>query len=197
MEVKSLNNLIKAISKLPGLGPRSARRIVLYLIKNLRTVAVPLAESINVVANEVKVCEVCGNIDMNQICSICTNSERDQETLCIIEDVTDLWAIERANFYKGVYHVLGGTLSALDGRTPETLNFDSLKGRIANSNVREVIIATNATLEGQTTAFYIVDILKQFNLKISRLAHGIPMGGELDYIDEGTLALALKMRHDF
>lgn len=197
MEVKSLNDLIKTVSKLPGLGPRSARRIVLHLIKNINSIAMPLANGINKVADEVKICDVCGNVDTAPTCSICIDVDRDHETICIIEDVTDLWAIERANFYKGVYHVLGGTLSALDGRTPQTLNFASLKSRIANANVKEVIIATNATLEGQTTAFYIVDVLKPFNLKISRLAHGIPMGAELDYMDEGTLALSLKMRHDF
>lgn len=197
MELGSLAGLIKNISKLPGLGPRSARRIVLHLIKNPDTTMMPLIEMLNQVRTEIKICEKCGNVDINSPCHICTNSLRDKHTMCIVEDVGDLWAIERGDFYKGIYHILGGTISALDGRTPEKLNLHSLKDKVEKEKIKEVIIATNATLEGQTTAVYIVDLLKGSNVKFTRIAHGIPMGAELDYMDEGTLTLALKMRQDF
>ncbi len=197
MQIGSVEQLIKIIAKLPGLGPRSARRIALHLIKNSQNLMLPLADVIKQVAQEIKICKECGNIDTTSPCSICTSEKRDTTQLCVVEDVTDLWAMERGNIFKGHYHVLGGSLSALDGRTPDTLNFESLKNRVANSNFKEVIIATNATLEGQTTGFYVVDLLKPYNIKTSRLANGIPMGAELDYMDEGTLSLALKMRQDY
>ncbi len=197
MQIQSIENLIKLISKLPGLGPRSARRIVLQLIKNPQNIMLPLSQALEEVANEIKKCTLCGNVDVVSPCSICCSEKRDKETICVVEDVTDLWAIERGNFYSGQYHVLGGTLSALDGRTPDKLNMESLKARVANGNISEVIIATGATLEGQTTGYYISDMIKPFNVKSSRLAHGIPVGGELDYMDEGTLTLAMKMRQDF
>lgn len=196
MEIGAVEQLIKIISKLPGLGPRSARRIAIHLIKNSENIMLPLSEALKEVAKEIQICDSCGNIDICNPCSICENHKRDASQLCIVEDVSDLWAMERGEIFKGYYHILGGTLSALDGRTPETLNFESLQERVSNSNFKEVIIATNATLEGQTTGFYILDLLKPFDVKITRLANGIPMGAELDYMDEGTLNLALKMRQD-
>lgn len=197
MQIQSVENLIKLISKLPGLGPRSARRIALELIKNPHNLMLPLATTLQEVASEIKECKTCGNIDVQSPCSICVSEKRDAATICVVEDVTDLWAMERGSFYSGVYHILGGTLSALDGRTPDKLNFEALKNRVANGNVSEIIIATGATLEGQTTGYYISDMIKPYNVKSSRLAHGIPVGGELDYMDEGTLTLAMKMRQEF
>ncbi len=197
MEIGLLDQLIKTFSKLPGLGPRSGRRVALHLLKNKRQSMVDLADLIKLVAEEIKACNTCGNLDVKSPCSICASTLRDSELICVVEDVSDLWAIERGNIFKGTYHVLGGTLSAIDGRTPDTLNFDNLVKRISRSNVREVIIATNSTLDGQTTGFYVADLLKPFNIKASRLAHGIPIGAELDYLDEGTLSHALKMRLDY
>jgi recombination protein RecR len=193
----TLNKLIAIISKLPGLGPRSARRIVLHLMRNTHNIMLPLAEHLINTAQEIKICENCGNIDVISPCNICGDVNRDDSTICIVETISDLWALERSNFYKGKYHILGGTLSALDGRSPETLHLEQLKNKVANGNIKEVIIATNATLEGQTTGHYLVDLLAPFNIKTTRLAYGIPMGAELDYMDEGTLSLALKMRQDF
>ncbi len=195
--MNSLDDLIKIISKLPGLGPRSARRIVLHLVKNQQKILHPLIALLNQVTQEIKICEICSNIDTASPCSICNDLKRDQKLVCVVEDISDLWAMERGKFYKGTYHILGGTLSALDGRTPEKLNFESLKNRVANNDIQEIIIATNATLDGQTTGFYVADLLKAFNVRFTRLAHGIPVGAELDYMDEGTLSLALKMRQEF
>jgi len=189
--------LIKLVAKLPGLGSRSARRIVLHMVKNPDKALHPLIRLLTQVSEEIKVCEVCGNVDTVSPCHICTDHKRDQSLVCVVEDITDLWSLERSNSFKGLYHVLGGTLSALDGRTPSRLNMDSLRARVANNNIHEVIIATNATLEGQTTGFYIADMLKPFNIKATRLASGIPVGAELDYMDEGTLTLAMKLRQDF
>lgn len=197
MEIGLLDQLIKAFSKLPGLGPRSGRRIALHLLKNKRQSMLDLADLIKLVAQEIKACHECGNLDVKSPCSICESALRDKELICIVEDISDLWAIERGSIFKGIYHVLGGTLSAIDGRTPDKLNLNSLVNRVAKNNVREVIIATNSTIEGQTTGFYISDLLKPFNIKSTRLAHGIPMGAELDYLDEGTLSHALKMRLDY
>lgn len=197
LQINSLNHLIQLIAKLPGLGPRSARRLALHLVKNTNNLMLPLADALLKVAQEAKHCEICNNIDVQSPCHVCSDHSRDKTTICVVEDVADLWAVERGNIYKGTYHVLGGVLSALDGKTPDKLNFETLKLRVANNNVQEVIIATNSTLEGQTTGFYIVDLLKPFNVKTSRLASGIPIGGELDYMDEGTLLIALKSRKDF
>ena len=198
MEKGLLGQLIKSFSRLPGLGPRSARRIVLHLLsKNKYQGMLELADLIKKVAIETKNCIECGNLDVESPCSICQSTSRDKQLICIVEEVSDLWAIDRGNIFKGVYHVLGGTLSAINGRTPDKLNIDSLVKRVVNGPVTEVIIATNSTLEGQTTGFYIADLLKQYNIKSSRLAHGIPMGAELDYLDEGTLSHAIKMRHDY
>ena len=195
--MKTLDNLIKLISRLPGLGSRSARRIALHLVKNPDNMMLPLSEALQEVASSIKRCEVCGNIDLVSPCNICTDDKRDDAVICVVEDIADLWAMDRDGFFKGRYHVLGGVLSVLDGNTPEKLNFHTLKDRVANSNLREIIIATNSTVEGQTTAHYIHDMLAEHNIKITRLAHGIPMGAELDYMDEGTLSLAMRLRQDF
>lgn len=197
METSALNELIKLVAKLPGLGSRSARRIVLHMIKNPDKALHPLIRLLTQVSEEIKICENCGNVDTVSPCHICTDHKRDQSLVCVVEDITDLWSLERSNSFKGTYHVLGGTLSALDGRTPSKLNMDSLRARVANNNIQEVIIATNATLEGQTTGFYIADMLKPYNIKATRLASGIPVGAELDYMDEGTLTLAMKLRQEF
>lgn len=193
----SLDNLIKTIAKLPNLGPRSAKRIVLSMLKNPDKLMLPLAEQLIRVAGEIKTCDTCGNIDVKSPCGICESSGRDKSMICVVEDISDLWAVEKGAFYKGTYHVLGGALSALDGITPDKLNFEGLRARVANSNISEVIIATSSTINGQTTGFYISDMIKEFNIKTSRLASGIPVGAELDYMDEGTLALALKTRQTF
>jgi recombination protein RecR len=197
MKNPQLENLIKLMAKIPGLGPRSARRAILQMLTSPKAIMLPLAEALSNVAEEIVTCSICGNIDISSPCNICCDHNRDVTTLCIVETVADLWAIERANFFKGKYHVLGGTLSAIEGRTPDTLNIKQLQDRVSEGGTCEVIIATNATLEGQTTGYYILDLLKPYNIKATRLAHGIPMGGELDYMDEGTLTLALKMRYDF
>jgi len=196
-KVKSLDEMIKLIGKLPGLGPRSARRIALHLLKNTEKLMKPLSEAINLTSEEVVKCKKCGNLDSQNPCYICVDENRDRSTLCVVEDIDDLWAIERGSYYKGIYHVIGGNLSALDGRTPENLNLDSIAGRVKAEEIVEVIIATSATLEGQNTGFYISDLIKPLDVKSSRLAHGIPVGAELDYMDEGTLAMAMKMRTDF
>lgn len=194
---ENLQQLIAIFAKLPGLGPRSARRIVLHLIKNIDQKMHPLAELLKAVAFEIKTCGICGNIDTVSPCNICSNDSRDRRALCVVEHVSDLWALERTGAFSGLYHVLGGTLSALEGRTPETLSMASIPSRIISEQIDEVIIATNATLEGQTTAHYLADLLAELNIKVSRLAHGIPVGAELDYMDEGTINLALKMRNFF
>lgn len=195
--MQSLENLINLFAKLPGLGPRSARRIALYLIKDNRQFMLQLADAIAGVAEEIKICSNCGNIDTTCPCTICQDPKRDNTIICVVENIADLWAMERGNFFTGTYHVLGGALSAIDGRTPDKLNFARLRQRATGSSVQEIIVATNATLEGQTTGHYIVDMLAGLPLKISCLAHGIPVGAELDYVDEGTLTLALKLRHNY
>lgn len=196
MKNNNLDNLIKLMTRIPGLGPRSARRAVLQMLQNTTGLMIPLADALNQVASEIMICNNCGNIDISSPCHICSDKERDN-TICVVETVSDLWAIERAKFFKGKYHVLGGSLSAIEGRTPDKLNIASLQTRISAENITEVIIATNATLDGQTTGYYLLDLLKPHGIKVTGLAHGIPMGGELDYMDEGTLTLALKLRHDF
>ncbi len=178
--MQSLDNLISLLAKLPGLGSRSARRIALHLIKDNRQFMLQLAETLASVAKDIKVCTNCGNVDVSSPCAICQNPKRDTSIICVVEEIADLWAMERGNFYNGTYHVLGGSLSAIDGRTPDKLNFTKLRERAANYNVQEVIIATNATLDGQTTGHYIVDMLAGMPLKVSCLAHGIPVGAELD-----------------
>jgi recombination protein RecR len=189
-----IERLIQLLARLPGLGPRSARRAVLHLLKKKDTLLVPLAATLREVGETVHACDTCGNLDSRNPCGICTDTRRDEALLCVVESVADLWALERAGVFRGRYHVLGGTLSALDGVGPDDLNVDGLIARMQSGKVREVIIATNATVEGQTTAHYITDRLASQNVQISRLAHGVPVGGELDYLDDGTLGAALKAR---
>jgi recombination protein RecR len=198
MQENDLDNLIKIISKLPSLGPRSARRIALHLIDNKQGIMLPLMESIILVHKNIKNCKSCGNLDVTDICNICQNPKRTSDIICVVEEVSDLWAIEKAKIFNGKYHVLGGTLSAMSGKGPEDLNINSLVQNLeSNKEVKEIIIATNPTIDGQTTAYYLLEVLKDCNLKISKLAHGIPIGGELDYLDEGTLDIALKSRSNF
>jgi recombination protein RecR len=186
-----IERLIQLLAKLPGLGPRSARRAALALLKKRDTLLEPLAEAMQDAARAIKPCEICGNLDTASPCAICADPRRDGHVLCVVEDVADLWALERAGVFRGRYHVLGGALSALDGVTPEKLNVQSLVAR-ARQGVDEVILAMNATVEGQTTAHYLMDLLTE--VKVTRLAHGVPVGGELDYLDEGTLSAAFKAR---
>ena len=186
-----IERLIQLLAKLPGLGPRSARRAALALLKKRDTLLEPLADSLREAADAILTCEVCGNLDTQSPCAICSDSRRDSHVLCVVEDVADLWALERAGVFRGRYHVLGGALSALDGVTPERLNVAKLLDRV-KVGVDEVILAMNATVEGQTTAHYLMDLL--VGMKVTRLAHGVPVGGELDYLDEGTLSAAFKAR---
>jgi recombination protein RecR len=188
-----IERLIQLLSKLPGLGPRSARRAALVLLKKREGLLEPLGAAMRDAAAAIRVCEVCGNLDTVTPCSLCRDPRRDASLLCVVEDVADLWALERAGVFRGKYHVLGGALSALDGITPERLNVASLIARAA-SGVGEVILAMNATVEGQTTAHYLMDSLGPLGVKVTRLAHGVPVGGELDYLDEGTLSAAFKAR---
>jgi len=192
-----IDRLIQLLAKLPGLGPRSARRAVLYMLKRRDGFMLPLGEAIGEVAGAILPCGICGNLDTTDPCPICADPKRDGGLVCVIEDVADLWAIERTSSYAGKYHVLGGILSALDGVRPEDLNIAGLVDRASGSEVREVILAMNATVEGQSTAHYLTDRLAATGVKVSRLAHGVPIGGELDYLDEGTLAAALKARRPF
>jgi len=192
-----LDHLISLLSKIPGLGPRSARRAALQLIKKKDSLMRPLADALSAVAENVHPCATCGNLDVENPCHICENPKRDRTIICVIEEVSDLWALERSGSFRGLYHVIGGTLSALDGVGPDDLNISGLMERAAEPGLREIIIATNATVDGQTTAYYITEQLKEFDIEISRLAHGVPIGGELDYLDDGTLTTALKSRRPF
>jgi len=187
--------LIKLLARMPGLGPRSARRAALYLVKKKEALLEPLSQAMKQVAENVQICSCCGNIDTSDPCSICCDPLRDDTTLIVVEDVADLWALERAAIsMRSRYHVLGGRLSPLDGIGPDELNLSSLVTRIAQGKVKEVILAVNATVEGQTTAHYITDMISDYNVKVTRLAHGVPVGGELDYLDDGTLVAAFKAR---
>jgi recombination protein RecR len=189
-----LSHLIQLLAKLPGLGPRSARRAALFLLKRRESLMEPLAASMAETARRIRPCGICGNLDTADPCAVCRDPKRDAGLVCVVEDVADLWAIERTGAYAGRYHVLGGTLSALEGIGPEELHIDALLARCTAGGVREVILAMNATVEGQTTAHYIMDRLAGSAVAVSRLAHGVPVGGELDYLDEGTLAAALAAR---
>lgn len=189
-----IEHLIKLLSKIPGLGARSARRGVLYLLKHRETIMVPLAHALLRTANSITACGTCNNLDTVTPCRICANQSRDDATLCVVEDVSDLWALERTGAFRGRYHVLGGVLSALDGITPQDLHIPQLVSRAADPVVTEIIIALPATIAGQTTAHYLTDRLVPCNVRVTRLAHGVPMGGELDYLDDGTLTTALKSR---
>ena len=190
--MSELDTLIQLLGRLPGLGPRSARRAALHLIKRRESLLEPLAAALAKAADAIRPCPVCGNLDTVQPCAICRDPERDETMICVVEDLADLWALERTGAFRGRYHVLGGTLSALDGIGPEDLNIPRLLGRLKPG--REVILALNATVDGQTTAHYLADRLAASGVKISRLAQGVPIGGELDYLDDGTLTAALKAR---
>lgn len=197
MTHSDIDELIRLFSKLPGLGPRSARRVVLHLVRQKESLMSPLAFTLTRAMDSIRTCTTCGSLDTHDPCAICADMRRDPSVICVVEDLADLWAIERCNLYKGRYHVLGGTLSAIDDRGPAQLNIESLIGRAAKDDVKEIILATNATIEGQTTAHYLTTRLESCNVSISRLAQGIPMGGELDYLDDGTLGAALKARLPF
>lgn len=189
-----IDRLTHLIAKLPGLGPRSARRVVLFLLKRREALLAPLIEALMETSEKVQNCPVCGNWDTRVPCALCADPGRDETLLCVVEDVADLWALERSCAFKGKYHVLGGTLSALDGVRPADLRIDALVERVKTSNVTEVILALSATVEGQTTAHYVAEQLAGTDAKISHLAHGLPVGGELDYLDDGTITAALQAR---
>lgn len=194
MAVNELEALIQLMARLPGLGPRSARRAVLHLMGKRESLMLPLAASLDRVAQAIRDCSICGNLDSVEPCSICRDERREPSLLCVVEEVGDLWALERSGAFRGRYHVLGGTLSALDGRGPEELRIASLVTRAKEPAVTEVILALGATVDGQTTAHYIAERLAGVEVTVSRLAHGVPVGGELDYLDDGTLTAALKAR---
>ncbi|MCH8684940.1 recombination mediator RecR [Pedomonas mirosovicensis] len=194
MASPEIDQLTQMLAKLPGLGPRSARRAVLHLLKKRETVLVPLMAALANVNERLTTCSVCGNVDTRDPCGVCRDDRRDRTSVCVVEEVADLWALERSGLFRGVYHVLGGRLSALDGVRPEDLGIDRLVARVGQGGIHEVILAMNATLEGQTTAHYVADRLATTGVKVTQLAHGVPVGGELDYLDDGTLAQALKAR---
>jgi recombination protein RecR len=194
MASQEIETLSSALARLPGLGPRSARRAVLWLVKRRETGLRQLLAALTEVQERLIECQVCGNVDTQNPCGICADPRRDQRSLCVVEDVADLWALDRATLFTGRYHVLGGRLSALDGVRPEDLTIGPLIERVRQGGIDEVVLAMNATLEGQTTAHYIAERLEGLPVRITQLAHGLPVGGELDYLDEGTLAQALRAR---
>jgi recombination protein RecR len=194
MKHNKIERLIYLFSKLPGIGNRTAKRVVLHLIRNRDRVMMPIAESLLDAERSIKECKVCNNIDEGEICSICTSSSRDKTILCVVGSIVDLWALENAKFFQGLYHVLGGTLSSTHNRNPDDINIDKLIQRISHEKIQEVIIATNATIEGQTTALFITEKLKPLNVHITRFANGIPVGGEFDYLDEMTISAAFNLR---
>lgn len=194
MAGEQIEHLIQLLAKLPGLGPRSARRAALHLLKRREALMQPLARAIAAAAEAIHKCSACGNLDSGAVCAICRDPKRDGTVICVVEDVADLWALERAGAFGGRYHVLGGTLSALDGVGPEDLGIAELVARARDPSVTEVILAMSATVDGQTTAHYVTDRLADCQATISRLAHGVPVGGELDYLDDGTLTAALRAR---
>ncbi|HEX2217127.1 MAG TPA: recombination mediator RecR [Xanthobacteraceae bacterium] len=192
-----IERLIQLLARLPGLGPRSARRAALFLIKKREPLMAPLTAALQAALERITICRVCGNIDSQNPCTVCTDPRRDATVVVVVADVADLWALERAGALNAKYHVLGGTLSPLDGVGPQDLTIDALVTRAHAPEVAEVILALNATVDGQTTAHYITDLLANANVKVTRLAHGVPVGGELDYLDEGTLAAAIRQRTPF
>jgi recombination protein RecR len=192
-----LKVVMDLLAKLPGLGPRSGRRVALHLLKNQEKLMRPLAHALQQAADSILFCKTCGNIDTQPICAICRDQRRNKQQICVIEDVADLWAIERGNQFKGTYQVLGGVMSALEGVGPEQLNIPTLVERAQKSEVSEVILALNATVDSQTTAHYIAECLRGTNVTISALANGVPLGGELDYLDDGTISMALNARRKF
>lgn len=189
-----IERLIQLLGKVPGLGPRSARRAALHLIKKREQLLSPLTDAMQMAREKIITCETCGNIDTLSPCTLCRDTRRDETILVVVEDVADLWALERASATNGRYHVLGGVLSALDGIGPKDLALDQLVARASTGGVREVILALNATVDGQTTAHYITDLLSPYGITVTKLAHGVPVGGELDYLDEGTLSAAMRQR---
>jgi recombination protein RecR len=194
MASQEIDALAQALSKLPGLGPRSARRVVLHLMKKRESVMQPLLRALNNVNDRLVTCQTCGNVDTVNPCGICCDPRRDTRSICVVEEVSDLWALDRSRLFPGKYHILGGRLSALDGVRPEDLNIDGLVIRIAAGGIDEVVLAMNATLDGQTTAHYLAERLEEYPIRLTQLAHGLPVGGELDYLDDGTLAQALRAR---
>ena len=192
-----IDRLIQLLARLPGLGPRSARRAALFLIKKREQIMAPLTAAMQTAFEKVEVCKLCGNIDTRNPCVICTDARRDPAIIVVVADVADVWALERAHALNARYHVLGGTLSALDGVGPQELSIDALISRAQDAAVTEIVLALNATVDGQTTAHYITDLLQSSHVKVTRLAHGVPVGGELDYLDEGTLAAAMRQRTPF
>ncbi len=194
MASQEIEALANALARLPGLGPRSARRAVLHLMKKRENALQPLLAALASVADKLSTCSTCGNVDTADPCAICRDPRRDDRSLCVVEEVSDLWALDRSRLFPGRYHVLGGRLSALEGVRPEDLTIDRLVSRVANGGIDEVVLAMNATLEGQTTAHYLAERLDGFPVRLTQLAHGLPVGGELDYLDEGTLAQALRAR---
>lgn len=192
--VSDIDHLIAQLARLPGLGQRSARRIALHLLKQREQLLAPLAESMRKAAESVRTCSRCGNLDVQSPCAVCADPGRDGATLCVVEEVADLWAIDRTGLFRGRYHVLGGVLSAIQGKGPSDIRADQLARRVAEEGITEVILANNATLEGQTTAHYLTQLLQPLGVRVSRLAQGIPMGGELEYLDDATLGAALQSR---
>ena len=194
MADEPLKHLMKLMSKLPGLGPRSARRSVVHLLRNKDSLMQPLAHELQKAVDHIKECAHCGNLDLTSPCHICTHPVRDRKTICVVEDVADLWALERNSVFKGLFHVLGGTLSALDGVGPDDLRLKELLERVEKDQIEEIILALNATIDAQTTAHFVADQLAGLGVKITAIAHGVPVGGELDYLDEGTITTALQSR---
>jgi recombination protein RecR len=194
MAENEIERLIRLLAKLPGLGPRSARRAALELLKRREALMVPLAQALGDAAENVKTCQVCGNVDLRDPCAVCADPGRDASLICVVEDVAGLWALERTSSFRGLYHVLGGTLSALDGVGPDDLAIPKLAERVEGGEASEVILALSATVDGQTTAHYIAERLEKAGVTVSGIAHGVPVGGELDYLDDGTLSQALKAR---
>ena len=194
MASQEIEALSQALARLPGLGPRSARRAVLHLMKKREGALMPLLAALGAVAANLSNCSTCGNLDTSDPCAVCRDARRDPRLLCVVEEVADLWALDRSRLFPGRFHVLGGRLSALEGIRPEDLSIDRLVARLAEGGIDEVVLAMNATLEGQTTAHYLAERLEKFPVRLTQLAHGLPVGGELDYLDEGTLAQALRAR---
>ncbi len=194
MASPEIDALTQALGRLPGFGPRSARRAVLHLLKRREAAMAPLLRALEAVNDRLATCATCGNIDTSDPCAVCTDPRRDARLLCVVEEVADLWALDRARLFPGRFHVLGGRLSALEGVRPEDLAIDRLLARLSEGGIDEVVLAMNATLEGQTTAHYLAERIERFPVRLTQLAHGLPVGGELDYLDEGTLAQALRAR---
>jgi recombination protein RecR len=197
MQQNLIENISKTIARLPGMGPRIAKRILLHLASNKEKALLPLIENLKNLFEKIHTCKNCGNLDEGELCAICLNQNRNQKIICVVEEVADLWAIERSKSYNGLYHVLGGNLSAISGKSAQDLNIQNLENRLKAGEVDEVIIATSATIDGQTTAHFLAEILKEYRVKISKLAHGVPVGSELDYLDEGTISIAFSSRSEF